>query len=160
MKPPPRRRPGTLRRALVSGTVASVTSSIALAVMARIDKKGMLQPVNATSHWRNGEQAASVKRADYTHTVVGYATHHAATMFWAVLFERWIGSRPPGSFPAMLRDAAAMSALAAAIDYGLTPRPLTPGWESVLSGRAMAVGYGALAIGLAAGAWSNQNRHP
>jgi hypothetical protein len=45
-----------------------------------------------------------------------------------------------------------MSAIAAAIDYGVTPKQLTPGWELVLSKRSMAATYGAMALGLAAGA--------
>ena len=46
------------RRALVTGTVASVTSTVALALAARAEGKGALQPVNATSHWLNGGKAA------------------------------------------------------------------------------------------------------
>ena len=36
--------------AMVSGTVASATSSLALAFLARLEGEGALQPVNATSH--------------------------------------------------------------------------------------------------------------
>jgi hypothetical protein len=140
-----------LPRALVSGAVASVASSAALATLARAEGKGALQPVNATSHWLHGEQAASVKRADLTHTAVGYATHHAATVFWAVLFERWIGMRRTSAPLPLLRDALLVSVLAVADDYGVTPKRFTPGWEFVLSRRAMAAAYTAMAFGLAAG---------
>ena len=146
----------TLPLALVSGTVASATSSVALALLARTEGKGALQPVNATSHWLNGERAASVRRADLAHTAVGYATHHAATVFWAVLFERWIGARRPVAPLPMLRDALVLSAFAAAVDYGATPKRFTPGWEFVLSKRAMAAAYAAMALGLAAGTLSTQ----
>jgi hypothetical protein len=142
--------------ALVSGTVASATSSVALAFLARAEAKGALQPVNATSHWLNGERAASVRRADFAHTAVGYVTHHAATVFWAVLFERWIGARRPVAPLTMLRDALVLSAFAAAVDYGATPKRFTPGWEFVLSKQAMATAYAAMALGLAAGALSTQ----
>ncbi len=137
-------------RALVSGMVASVMSTVALALAARAEGKGALQPVNATSHWLNGDEAASRKGMDASHTVVGYATHHAATVFWALIFEAWIAARPPRSASRLLADAAAMSAIAAAVDCGPTPRRLRPGWEFVLSRRGMAVGYAAMAIGLAA----------
>jgi hypothetical protein len=43
------------------------------------------------------------------------------------------------------------SAVAAAIDYGVTPKRFTPGWELLLSKRSMVVAYGALALGLAFG---------
>ena len=146
----------TLRFALLSGTVASVTSTLALALLARAEGKGALQPVNATSHWRNGEQAASVRRAELAHTAVGYATHHAATVFWAVLFERWVGARRPAAVLPLARAARAMSAVAAAVDYGATPKRFTPGWEFVLSKRSMAAAYAAMALGLAAGALVNR----
>ena len=45
-----------------------------------------------------------------------------------------------------------MSAIAAGVDYGPTPKRFPPGWEFVLSKRAMAVAYAAMAIGLEAGA--------
>ncbi len=146
----------TLRYAFVSGTVASATSTIALAVLARTEGKGALQPVNSTSHWRNGERAAAFSGADLAHTAVGYATHHAATVFWAVLFERWIGSRRPAKVLPLMQDALVLSAIAAAVDYGATPKRFTPGWEFVLSKRSMAVAYAAMALGLAAGASLNR----
>lgn len=142
----------TLRFAIASAAFASATSTAALALLARAEGKGALQPVNATSHWLNGEQAGSFRKADLAHTAVGYATHHAATLFWAVLFERWIGPRRPLAALPMLRDALLMSAVAAAVDYGATPKRFTPGWEFVLSKRSMATAYAAMAAGLAAGA--------
>jgi len=83
----------TLGFATACGTVASVVSTVSLGLLARADGKGALQPVNATTHWLNEKRVGSFTGADIAHTVVGYATHHAATVFWAVLFERWIGSR-------------------------------------------------------------------
>ena len=146
----------TLRFALTSGAIASATSTVALALVARAEGKGALQPVNSTSHWLNGEQAASFRGADLAHTAVGYATHHAATVFWAVLFERWVGARRPAAALPLMQDALVMSAIAAAVDYGATPKRFTPGWEFVLSKRSMAVAYGAMALGLAAGALVNR----
>ncbi len=109
-----------LRFALISGTVASAASIIALALLARAEGQGSLQPVNSTSHWMNGRQAASFRSVDIAHTAVGYATHHAATVFWAVLFERWVGARRPAGALALMPDALVLSAIAAAVDYGAT----------------------------------------
>ncbi len=142
----------TLRSAMLSGSLASVTSTVALAFLARAEGKAAVQPVNSTSHWLNGEQAGSFKQADLAHTAVGYATHHAATLFWAVIFERWVAPRRPVAALPMLRDALLLSAIAAAVDYGATPKRFTPGWEFVLSKRSMAAAYVAMAVGLAAGA--------
>jgi hypothetical protein len=148
--------------ALVTGTAASVISTAALALLARREGKSAFQPTNATSHWLHGDRAASHREPDAAHTLVGYATHHASAQFWAVPFEAWLATRPPRTPAGLLRDACAMSAIAAAVDYGVTPKRLTPGWELVLSKRSMAATYGAMALGLAAGAlvartWLGEN---
>jgi len=49
-----------------------------------------------------------------------------------------------------------MAAIAAAVDYGITPKRLTPGWELVLSKRAIALAYVAMAFGLTTGALVTQ----
>ena len=135
--------------AVVSSTIASATSSLALAALARVEGKGALQPVNATSHWRNGERAAAFTGCDLAHTGVGYATHHAATLFWAVFFEAWLAWRGPRGPMAAIRDSLVLSAVAAVVDYGATPKRFTPGWEFVLTKRSMAGAYGAMALGFA-----------
>ena len=153
--------------AFVSGAAAAATSTAALALLARAEGKGALQPTNSTSHWLNGEQAASFKGADIAHTLTGAATHVAACVFWAALFERWIGERGPVTPLLVLRDAVAVSAFAAVVDYTVTPKRFTPGWEFVLSKRGMAIAYAAMAAGLAGGALARQplplqrvGRHP
>jgi hypothetical protein len=138
--------------ALVTGTVASVVSTAALALLAKAEDKSPLQPINATSHWLHGDEAARHDEVDAVHTLLGYATHHASAVFWAVPFETWFAIRPPRSPGKLVRDACAMSVIAAAVDYGATPRRLTPGWELVVSKKSMAATYGAMALGLAAGA--------
>jgi len=153
-----------LFRTAVTGSIASLVSASALMLLARSEGKGSLQPLNATSHWLQGDRAGHVKRGDIAHTAVGFLTHHASAIFWALLLERfWGGGARPA--PALLRDGFAMSALAAAVDYGLTPKRLTPGWEIPLSTRSMILAYGALAVGFAAGAVVthrpfNENKRP
>ena len=141
----------TARSALVSGTVASITSAVALAALARREGRAPLQPINATSHWLHGQQAAAFQGLDLSRTAIGYATHHAATVFWAAFFARWMAVRRPQGTASLLKDAILMSAIAAAVDYGATPKRFTPGWEFVLSKKAMAAAYLAIAAGLAAG---------
>lgn len=141
-----------LGRAAISGTVASVTSTLTLAAAAKAERRGALRPVNATSHWLNGPAAAEVREADMAHTGVGYGTHHAATFFWAVLFESLVGRRRAPTILAIAQDAAVTGAVAAAVDYIATPKRFTPGWEYVLSKRSMALTYVALSAGLMIGA--------
>ncbi|MDB5570492.1 MAG: hypothetical protein JWN93_1675 [Hyphomicrobiales bacterium] len=142
--------------ALVSGTTASLVTTAALAALARAEGKGALQPTNSTSHWLHGESAGRVTRADASHTLAGYATHHASAVFWALPFEYWLAQRPPRAPARLLGDAVVMSAVAAVVDYGVAPKRFTPGWEEVLPTRSIALTYGALALGLAAGAWISQ----
>jgi len=138
-------------RALVSGAVAGIAAAAALALLARAEGKGALQPINATSHWLHGERAAGCDELDARYTLLGFATHYASAVFWALPFEFWQARRREPSTGALLRDACMTSAVAAAVDYGMTPKRFTPGWELVLSKRSMVAAYAALALGLASG---------
>lgn len=140
-------------RALSSGTIAALLSAATLAVLGRQHGKGAAQPINATSHWLHGNSAASQRRPDLRHTVVGFATHHASAVFWALLFEALRGPRRAGASRSRstVRAAAATAAIASAVDYGLMPRRWTPGWELVLPASAVAAALLALGAGLAIG---------
>ena len=139
-----------IERSLISGLVGATTTTIALAVMAVREGKGAAQPLNATSHWLNGDSAALRSRVDVRHTGVGLGTHIAATVFWAAFFEAWLAARPAQD--RLAAKAAAIAILAATVDYTITPKRFTPGWELVMSKSAMAVAYTAMAGGFAASA--------
>jgi hypothetical protein len=138
--------------ALITGTIASAVSTAALAMLAKAEGRSALQPTNSTSHWLHGQEAGSRQGADAAHTLVGYSTHHASAIFWALPFQAWLAAQPPRASLDLLRDATVMSAIAAVVDYGVAPKRLTPGWELVLSKQSIIATYAALAIGLAAGA--------
>jgi hypothetical protein len=142
--------------AVVTGTVAALVSATALAALAKLEGKGALQPVNATSHWAQGDEAAKVELPSASHTLVGFATHHASAIFWAAPFEAWLAINPPRTLMNLLRDSFVMSGIAALVDYGATPRRLTPGWELVLSKKSLFATYVALGFGLAAGALASE----
>jgi hypothetical protein len=110
-----------------------------------------VQPINATSHWLHGEDAGKDKQLDAKHTGAGYATHHAACVMWASLFETIRWRAPDAGAGSILRDAALVSAVAAVVDYGLVPKRLTPGWEEPLPIRSVAGGFAGLALGLGLG---------
>lgn len=152
----PRRGFGTA--VLVTGSAASLLSTVGLAMAAEAEGRAPLRPLNATSHWLNGDAAGLFAGADGRHTGVGYATNHAACLFWALPFTAWQRFRPAETPAALMRDALAMSAIAAAVDYGATPKRFTPGWELVLSRAGMAGVYAALAMGFAAGAALDRRR--
>ena len=129
---------------------ATATSVLALAVLARREGRGALQPLNATSHWLNGAAVAQETTFAWRTTGVGLATHLAATGFWAALYESWL-SRGDSSWADGLGKAAVMAGISALVDYRATPKRFTPGWEFVLTPLSMGAVYAALGAGLAAG---------
>jgi hypothetical protein len=141
------------RDALVSGSMASVTSTAALMVCGEARLGRPFAPTNAVSHWFWGAPATRADRFSLRHTVVGYLTHHAASVFWALWHEKLFGSaKVARRTPALaLGDAAATAAFAYVVDYRLTPRRLMPGYERRLSRRSLFAVYTAFAAGLALG---------
>jgi hypothetical protein len=134
-------------RALMSGTLASVFAALALAACARREGRAAPQPMNATSHWLHGDQAATLPDTHWSHTGLGFGTHHTAAMMWAGLFETLRQRARSDSTAAVVRDAVVSSGVAAFVDYVLTPHRFTPGWELVVSKRSMALAYAALGAG-------------
>jgi len=137
--------PSLLLGGLLSGVAVSVATTATLAGMALVEGKRAIQPLNATSHWYYGDPAGHVRRFDAGHTVLGYATHLAASVFWASIFQ---AMRKIAPRRAPLVDAAGLTAVAAVVDYGVVPERLTPGWEKALSPKAIAVAYAAMAVTL------------
>jgi hypothetical protein len=140
-----------LGRTLMTGSIASAVGAAVLGLLARAEGKDTVQPINATSHWLHGEDAGSVTAIDVKHTATGYATHHAATVFWAALFETLQSATPHAGAARVIRDAAIVSTLAGIVDYGLVPKRLIPGWEGPLPIRSVAGGFVGMACGLAIG---------
>jgi hypothetical protein len=141
-----------VQAALVSGSAASVVSTAALAVNGLRTNASPYAPTNAISHWLWGDRATRQNRPSLKYTLLGYATHHAASVMRALLFESLRRRRRPSTPAARLADAAAVSAIAYFVDYRLVPARLTPGYETRLRPPALLSVYAALALGLAAGA--------
>ncbi|HLS81405.1 MAG TPA: hypothetical protein VK025_08380 [Steroidobacter sp.] len=147
------------RQALVSGTLASVLSTGVLMWLGGRRLGRPAAPTNATSHWLWGdEESFQADELSLRHTGVGYATHHASAVMWAMLLERWLARTPHPTSARIVRDAALISALAAFVDYQLTPRRLRPGFEARLPTHSLVGVFAALGVGLATGAILNR-RH-
>jgi hypothetical protein len=146
------RRLNTLGSAVVRGTAANLASMLALAACSKTETGSALAGINAISHWAWGDADASRNRFSWKHTMIGAVTNQAASVFWAFCFARLFASRTRRlSVPRLLGQAAAVSALACAVDYTVTPKRLTPGYELRLSKRSIAAVYVAFAGGLALG---------
>ena len=141
-----------LMKTLGSGLASTATSTVALAIVAVAEGKGPAQPLNATSHIVYGDEAAAYRRADIDHTIIGFGTHAAATIFWAAAFEASLVIHPPRTSISLAGRAASIGLLAALVDYTITPKRFTPGWELVLSKKAMTIVYVAMAAGFAGAA--------
>jgi hypothetical protein len=139
----------TLERAAISGTVASLVSTLALAAFGHRENRAPLAPINAVSHWYWGRRAARQDGASVKYTLPGYLTHHGAAILWAVVFERMFGRRARRDPAAALATGATVATLAAAVDYTITPKRLTPGFEERLSVPALVAVYAAFGLGLA-----------
>ena len=143
----------TFRAALVSGTAASILSSLVLAWRGRCEASDAAGPLNGPSQWIWGTHAPYANGFSVRHTVVGYAIHHLASIFWAMGFE-WARPRQRRT---IIPAALATAATACFVDYRLTPRRLEPGFEKRLSRRSLALVYAAFGAGLALAALAGRS---
>lgn len=136
------------RDALVSGSVASVVSTLALVLRGKRDVDDAAAPVNGPSQWIWGRHAPYQNGFSLKHTVVGYGIHHTASVFWAVFYEL-LCSGKAGVRCSPATSAVITSVTANVVDFQLTPPRLRPGFEKRLSNRSLLLVYGAFALGLA-----------
>ena len=147
----------TIRKAMVSGAVASVLSTISLAILGKSELDRTAAPVNGPSQWIWGRHAPFQNRFSWQYTVVGYAIHHAASVFWAIFHEKHLEQLDPeeGS-GALIVPAIVTTAAAYVIDFYVVPKRLSAGFEQRLSKGALFIVYGTFALGLAGGALINR----
>jgi hypothetical protein len=138
------------RRALVSGSFASLTSTIVLLHCGARETRSAITPVNAVSHWIWENRALRQHNSSVRYSLTGYGIHHAASIFWALCFEALAlrKERQPTATETAT-TAATVAALACVVDMRFTPDRLTPGFEHHLSKKALFGVYTAFAIGLA-----------
>jgi hypothetical protein len=140
-----------ISKIIISGTLASAGAALVLSGRAKQEGRWPSQPMNATSHWLQGDEAARHKQIDIRHTALGAATHWMASLLWAGMFHKIRHHAEHDNVPAIARDALVTTITAVTVDYVFTPHRLTPGWELVLSKRGMAYGYLGMAAGLMIG---------
>lgn len=137
-----------LRAAVVSGTLASACSILVLAWRGRTDAQAVAAPLNAPSHWL-WRRALWQNEASLRYTLTGVLVHQAASLFWALLYERMAPRHAPRDPLTAVRDAAAVTVVAAVVDLKLVPPRLTPGFEHRLKPRSLTGVYLAFGAGLA-----------
>jgi hypothetical protein len=143
-----------IEQTLLCGAGAGLASVAAIALLAKVERRPVLGPINASSHWLWGDadaaRPAKDGRADLAHTAVGGATNIGAGLFWGAILGalRNPARNAPGQ---LVRDGALLGAVAGVLDYGLLPRRLSPGWELALSGRSVVLAMAAMATGAVLG---------
>lgn len=139
-----------LRSALYSGSVASLSSALALLGGGERDLDNPVTPLNGPSQWLLGRRAPYVDGLHMPHTALGCIIHYGSSIFWALFFEATRLHPPPRSLHAdCLRPAAITGAAAAFVDLVVTPPRLRPGFERRLSASSLVAVYTAFALGLA-----------
>ena len=142
----------TLRESIVTGTLAGVLSAAVLAATGKRETGSAVAPINAESHWLWGDESLREDRPTLKHTLAGIVTHQLSTVFWATVYALVRGDRKAvHRVPEAILGGVATSAAAAAIDYTLMPKRLTPGFEHRLSTGSMVGVFGAIAAGIAIG---------
>lgn len=149
-----------LNEGVVGGSLASVLSTCVLAAAGARQAGSAVAPINAASHWLWGDESLRANRPTLRHTLIGYLTQHAASIFWATLYSWIYGHRNDAKqLPQAVAGAIATSAIAGLVDYQLIPKRLTPGYEHRVSTGAMVATFAALAAGFALGAVVLQKRN-
>jgi hypothetical protein len=138
-----------LQRVLVAGAIVCVATLVAAAVRGRADSGSAIAPINATSHIVLGPAAGSVDVPNFKHTMLGVVINAGASVFWAAIYQ-WLFDRDHqrGGVGTSVLGGAAVALLAYLVDYQLIPKRLTPGWEYRVSGRSLAMIFGAMAVSL------------
>ncbi len=132
------------RRALVSGSLASVVSTAVIMAWSRRVDGATPAGTNAASQWVWDRPARRARAWTWRHTAVGYAIHHASSVFWATMFEAWRQRHPARP----LAKASAVATLAYVVDYHVVPPRLSPGFEHRIARPGMLTTYAAFALGL------------
>lgn len=140
-----------LREGVVSGSLASILSAVYLSCAGQ--RRGQpAAPLNAVSHWFFGQRALERDEPSLLYTLTGYLTHHASSIFWGVLHAKaWGGRQEAGQPVPAVAGAVVAAGVACFVDYQLTPKRLTPGFEHRLRRPEMVNVYACFAIGLAVG---------
>jgi hypothetical protein len=142
--------PQAIRDGAISGTVASALSTAVLGARGVQENGSAYAPTNAISHWVWGDRAKRRNVPSGRYTLLGYAIHHASSIFWAVFYEKMIGHRADSKEIApAIAGGLAVAGLACLVDYQATPKRLQPGFEARLSRKSLALVYGSFGLALA-----------
>jgi hypothetical protein len=135
---------------MVSGSFASILTTAVMACLGKHRHNSAYGPTNAVSHALWGDSAFWKNTPSLRYTGLGYGLHHLSSVFWATLYSAVYGHRNEAKRPVnAIIGSGTTAAVACFIDYKLTPKRLTPGFEHRLSKPEMTCVYAALGLGIA-----------
>lgn len=134
-----------LARVLVSGAAAALASAAVAAACSRVENRHAARPMNAVAHIYDGGDPPKSDGPAARNTLLGFAIHTAASIWWAAFFEGIFGRRAERSTGSALAGGATIAAAAYFVDYRVVGRRFQPGFERYLSSRSMLAVYASLA---------------
>lgn len=143
---------------MVEAACAGAFSTLVLLWRGKREAASASAPVNAVSHWLWPRSALRRNDASMRYTASGAVIHHLAGLFWCALYEALAATRRHATPAIVVRDAAAVTALAATVDLKVVPKRLSPGFEERLSTRSLVMVYSAFAAGMALGGWASRRK--
>lgn len=135
---------------MATGIAGSVASAVAALACSHRENGHAARPMNAVTHILDGGVPPAHDGVGRRNTLLGFAIHSAASVFWAAVYEP-LKRRPLGG-------AAGITALAYVVDYYVVGPRFRPGFEAYLTGRSLFAVYAALAAGFAASALMQARR--
>ena len=139
-----------MRDVVATGLAGSVASAATALACSHRENGHAARPMNAVTHILDGGAPPAQDGAGRRNTLLGFAIHSAASIFWAAFYEPL--KRKP------LAGAAGITALAYVVDYYVVGPRFRPGFEAYLTGRSLFAVYAALAAGFAASALMQARR--
>lgn len=146
-------------RVIWSGVAAGLASALAAALFSRVENRHAARPINAIAHIADGGAPPASDGRSYRNTALGFATHMAASIWWAAFFEALFGHRARRSAREALAGGTSIAAAAYVVDYHVVSKRFRPGFERYLSGAGMLAVYASLAAGFALSARLSRLHH-
>lgn len=145
---------GLLRKAMISDSIASLLSAVFLAILGKGELGKTAAPINGPSQWIWGKYASFLNYFSWRYTGVGYVIHHAASIFWAIFYEK---INPSKNCQGIVIPTIMVGAVAYIVDFYVVPERFSPGFERRLSKKSLFTVYSIFALGLAGGSYMNRN---
>ena len=142
-----------IQAALVTGTIAALSSSLALILCGKGERGRGLATHNGPSQWIYGTRAGYRRSLTLRHTGTGTLIHLVSSWWWAcVQYEAFPPRAVAKSYVRQAGEAGLIATAAYVVDYHFVPERLQPGFDKHVSTVSLAAIYVAFGIGLAAGA--------